>query len=104
MGGLPAAVSLRPFTFLDPDRMHPALDEQPFGDRGIPLRPSAAPPPRREALPVGRIVATPDLAVDPAVAQCLLERLLIGEAGRLGRALLGQHQPDAGRLVMVPTE
>src|SRR3954469_2309993 len=84
--------------------MHPALGEQPFGDRRIPLRPSAAPPPRREALPVGCLVTTPDLAVDPAVAQRLLERLRVGEAGRLGSALLGKYEPHAGRLVIVPTE
>src|SRR6185295_8731699 len=85
--------------------MHSAFGEQPFGDRGVPLRPRAAPPPRCEALPIGCLVATSELAVDPAVAQRLLERLLIRQAGgRLGRALLGKHQPDAGRLVMVLTK
>src|SRR5207253_6756026 len=34
------------------------------------------------------------LAVDPAVAKRLLERLVVGEACRLLRALLGEHEPD----------
>ena len=59
-------------------------------------RTTAARATRREALHVGAPDRACDLAVDPAVAERLLERLVIAQAGRLGRALLGQHEPDPG--------
>src|SRR5207244_3052695 len=81
-------------------RMHPALGHQPLGDARVSLRPGAPRPAGSEALAIGGLVPAADLAVDPAVAERLLERLVVGEAGRLRRALLGQHEPDPGRVVM----
>jgi hypothetical protein len=43
------------------------------------------------------LVAADALAVDPAVAQRLLQRLVVRQAGRVGGALLRQDQPDAVR-------
>ena len=61
----------------------------------VALRPSAAgpalgePPAERQLAPLG------ELPVDPVVADGLLERLLLGQAGRLDSTLLGEHEPDA---------
>ena len=44
---------------------------------------------------VRRVVAAPHLPVDPAVAERLLERVVVGEARRLERALLREDEPDA---------
>ena len=81
--------------------MHPAFGLQPFGGRRISLRPGAASSARSEALAVCGLVPTPNLAVDPPVAQRLLERLVVSEAGRLFDALLGEHQPDPLRVTVV---
>ena len=56
---------------------------------------------RGEALPVGVLIAPADLTIDPAVAERLFERLIVGEAGRLDRAFLGQDEPDSSRVRVV---
>src|SRR6058998_791405 len=84
--------------------MHPPLGEQALGLVGVSLRPGAPPAARRESLLVGRLVAAAGLAVDPAVTERLLERLVVAEARRLRRALLREHQPDAVRLGVMPAQ
>jgi hypothetical protein len=39
-----------------------------------------------------------------AVAQGLIQRCVVGEAGGVGRALLGENQPDAARLLVMGGE
>src|SRR5437764_2654898 len=84
--------------------MHPPFGQQSLGDAGVSLGPRAAPPARREALTVGGLVAATDLAVDPAVAERFLQRLVVREAGRFYRPLLGEDQPDAPWLCVVLAE
>ena len=50
------------------------------------------------------VVAPAPLAVDPAEAERLLERLVVRERRRLGRALLRQHEPDAALLAVMSGE
>ena len=50
---------------------------------------------------IGALVATAQLAVDPPVAERLVERLLVGQRGRLGRALLGEHELDPDTIALV---
>ena len=57
----------------------------------------AARPPGREALTVGAFVSAAYLSIDRAMAQRFIEGDVLGEAGGVGRALLGGHQPHAGR-------
>jgi hypothetical protein len=78
--------------------VHAALGCEPLDDLGVALRPRAARSPRRVALQVGGIVPAASLAVDPAVAQRLLERLVTAHTRR---PLLGGHEPDAGAVAVV---
>src|SRR6266511_6146525 len=66
-------------------------------DTDVAPGPRAPRPAGGEALAIGGIVPAPRLPVDPPVAQRFIQRLIVGEAGRLGRALPGEHQPDPGR-------
>ena len=84
--------------------MHPAFAEQPLDVVDVALRPLAARAPGGEALAEGELVAAAHLAVDPPVAERLVERLLVGERGRLGRALLGEHELDPNPVAVVLTE
>ena len=59
--------------------MHATICDQPLRDLDVPLRPGAALAAATEALVVGAGVSAAELAVDPAVAQCLFERLIVVE-------------------------
>src|SRR5205823_2503886 len=104
IGGTPPTVGLCPLDLRRAGRMHPPFGQQSLGDAGVSLGPRAAPPARREALTVGGLVAATDLAVDPAVAERFLQRLVVREAGRFYRPLLGEDQPDAPWLCVVLAE
>src|SRR5215211_2230141 len=95
VGGLPASVALRTLDLRETGRMHAALGGQTFRNPDVPLRPRAALSPRREPLLVRRLVAAANLAVDPPVAERLVERLVVREARRRLRALLREDEPDA---------
>src|SRR5207248_5004000 len=69
----------------------------------VDLRPLAPRPPREEALQVVRLVETPRLRVDPAVAERNLERLGVGDSRDAG-ALLRELHPHAGLLAVVGVE
>ena len=88
-------------TSATPRGMHAPLAQQPLYMSDVALGPAAARTSRREALAVGALVAATDLTVDPAVAERLVERLLVGEASRLGSALLGEHQPHTALVAVV---
>jgi hypothetical protein len=75
--------------------MHPPFGEEALGPFGVSPRPGTSAATRREALSVGPVVAAAGLAVDPAVAECFLERFVVAEARGLRRALLREHKPDA---------
>ena len=75
--------------------MHSAGGKQPLGDRDVSLRPRAPGISGCESPPECRVVATPELPVNPAEADRFVERLVVGERCRLRRALLGQNEPDA---------
>jgi hypothetical protein len=81
--------------------MHPALGDEALGDADVALGPPAPLATRRESLEVRRVVATEDLAVDPAMTERPLQGLLVPERRRLRGALLGEHEPDAGLVVML---
>ena len=81
--------------------MHPPFGEQPLDVADVALRPLAARAPGGEALAEGALVAPAHLAVDPPVAERLVERLVVGERGRLGRALLGEHELDPDLVAVV---
>jgi hypothetical protein len=51
-----------------------------------------------------RGVAAPLLPVDPSLTQRLLQSLRIGEAGRVGRILLAENQPNATRTLPIGAE
>src|SRR5207245_5203489 len=98
---LVAAVGSRSFQLGDAGGMHPAFRQQLLREPDVPPRPRALLSARAEAHDEGPLVARPTLAVDPAVAQRLVERLGVGEAGRMLSALLGQGEPDASGGVMI---
>ena len=101
VGGFASTVGSRTLQLGDPGWMHATCCDQPLRDLDVPLRPGAAPAAATEALVVGVGVAAAELAVDPAVAQCLFKRLIVVETGRLDRLLLGQHEPYPRRGIMV---
>src|ERR1700683_1528503 len=80
---------------------HPPFLQQTLDLGNVVLRPRPAGAPWGEALPEGELIEAADLSVDPAVAERLLECLAVGEAGRLGGALLGQSQPNPRRALVV---
>ena len=85
--------------------MHPVFPEQPLDDPDVALGPRTARASGSEALAVGAGVAARDLAVDPAEAQCLLERLAVADRRSSARStLLRQHEPDSGMPAAVALE
>ena len=102
--GRPATVLLRALHLGDAGRMHAPFGREPLGDAGVPLRPGAALAAGREALTVRGLVPAAYLAVDPAVTERLLERLVVRQARRLERPLLGEHEPDAALLGVIRGE
>ena len=98
---LPTARRLWRAHLFDSRRMHPALRAEPFGQAGISLRPDAAPSPWSETLAEGVLISAAGLPVDPAVAERLLQRHGVRQAGRAHRALLGQHHKSPIRVGVV---
>jgi len=84
--------------------VHAPLHQQPLGDADVSLRPGAARTAMREPLPIGRRVAAARLAVDPTVAERLVECLIVGETCRCHGALLGEDEPDTGRVGVMLVE
>jgi hypothetical protein len=102
VGGIEPAVGTGPLDRGQPRRVHPALLDQPPDVRHVASRPRAACGPWGEALAVGRPAAgSADLAVDPAEAQRLVQRLGVDQGGRFGGALARQGQPDSGGVGVV---
>ncbi len=79
---------------------HPALLLERRHERDVSLRPAAFGAARGDAHGVAVLVALAGLAVDPAEAEQLLDRARPRDRG-VRAALLGQHQPHAGRRRMV---
>src|SRR5947207_4926319 len=100
---LPATVRLRALDLREPRRPHQSGLDQPRRRLAVDLRPLAPRPPREEALQVVRLVETPRLRVDPAVAERNLERLGVGDSRDAG-ALLRELHPHAGLLAVVGVE
>src|SRR5262249_51351051 len=84
--------------------VHATLGEEPCGDPDVPLRPRAADATRSETLPVRALVSAADLPVDPAVAERLVECLVVGEPRRGRRSLLREDEPDAGLFAVMRAE
>src|SRR5580692_12270875 len=84
--------------------MHSAGGAQPLGDDDVPLRPRAPSTSRRESSPERCAVATPELPIDPAKADRLVECVIVGERCRVCSALLGKDEPHSLRLGMVATQ
>src|SRR5512133_425864 len=78
-----------------------AASQRPPDDFRVPLRPGTSGAARGEALTVGRLVAAPNLAVDPPVAERFFEGLVVGEVGRLLGSFLREYEPDPGRVGVV---
>src|ERR1019366_7564254 len=64
-------------------------------------RPRAARPTWSKASLVGVLVAAPGLTIDPAEAERFVERLVVREAGRRGRVLVGEGKPHPDRIVVM---
>lgn len=94
VGLVPAAVGLRPVDLGLPGGLHASRFDQRLGLAAVDLRPQAARAPWREALQPVLFVEGFLLAVDPAVAERDLDRLRVGDGGRVG-ARLGELQPRA---------
>src|SRR5262249_38382756 len=104
IGGSPASVRTR---LLDPGLprwLHSPPRDEPRGTVNVPLRPGARRPPGREALPVAPRFAATQLTVDPAVAERLLQGLLVRQSSQRTSASLRQHQPHPCRRRMVTSE
>jgi hypothetical protein len=78
------------------------LPQAPSGSPKIPssiCRPTSSQPSL-----VGVLVAAPGLTIDPAEAERFVERLVVREAGRPGRAFLGEGKPHPDRTVLMSGE
>src|ERR1700733_8486149 len=75
--GLPSTVLFRLPHLVVTGAMHSAAGDQSFSDRSVPLRPRASSLSRRETSPERRGVTAPQLTIDPAEADRLLERLVV---------------------------
>src|SRR5580692_1657451 len=84
--------------------MHSAGGAQPLGDGDVPLRPRAPSTSGRESSPERFAVATPELPIDPAKADRLVECVIVGERCRVCSSLLGKDKPHSLRLGMVATQ
>ena len=94
VGGLPSTVFLRLPHLVFTVSMHSAGGDQRFGDGSVPLGPRAASLSRCETSSERTGVTTPQLTIDPAEADRLVERLVVRDVCRIDRSLLGQYQPD----------
>jgi hypothetical protein len=104
VGAIPATVGLRALDLADPRRPHPPLGRERRDQADVALRPQRRPPPGGEPAAEHALVDARGLPVDPPAAQCLVERLRVGEGGRIRRALLREHQPHAVGRLLVPVE
>ncbi len=103
VGAVPSTVRFRSTHLVLAGSVHSVGGDSPLCDDGVPTRPRAAGSSRREASSERRVVATPQLAVDPAEADRLLGRLVVRGRRRIARPLLGQNEPDPRRVgVMGP--
>jgi hypothetical protein len=84
VGGIPPAIGLRALDLGEAAGAHPPLSDEALDVVAVALRPGAAGATRCERLECVVLVESPDLPVDPAVAQCDVERFVVGDA-RLGR-------------------
>ena len=84
--------------------MHSAGGAQPLGDGDVPLRPRAPRVSGCESSPERCAVATPELPIDPAKADRLVECLVVGERCRVCSALLGKDEPHSLRLGLVAAQ
>ena len=104
VGGLPSTVLLRLPHLVLTGSMHSAGGDQPFSDGSVPLRPRAASLSRREPSSERSGVTTPQLTIDPAEAECLVKRLVVGDSCRIDGVLLGQYQLDTRRIGVMGTQ
>src|SRR6185312_3132792 len=103
VGQVPATVSLGGFDLREPARLHPPFAREPLDVLAVALGPTTARPARREAADPGLVVERLHLTVDPAPAQRLIERLVVGHGGDAA-ALLEEPDPEAGRARVVLLE
>jgi hypothetical protein len=78
--------------------MHSAGGAQSLGDGDVPLRPRAPRVSGCESSPERCAVTTPELPVNPAKGDRLVERLVVGERCWVRSALLGKDEPHSLRL------
>src|ERR1700689_4071046 len=84
--------------------MHSAGVAQPLGDGDVPLRPRAPSTSGRESSPERYAVATPELPIDPAKADRLVECVIVGNRRGWCSPLLGKDEPHSLRLGTVATQ
>ena len=95
VGGTPATISHGLLHLLLARSVHAAGVAHPFGDGDVPLRPRSPGAAGSESSLERRVVTPFELPVDPAEADRLVERLVVGERCRVRHALLRQDQPHA---------
>src|SRR5436190_8561132 len=91
VGSSPPTVGLCVLDLGDSRRVHPALADQPLGERRVALRPAAPRPSWRETLEVRSLVAAADVTIHPPKRHRLLGGLVVDAAGRRGSALLSKY-------------
>ena len=84
--------------------MHSAGGAQPLGDGDVPLRPRAPLVSGCESSPERSAVTTPELPINPAKADRLVECLVVGERCWVCSALLGKDEPHSLRLGLVASQ
>lgn len=103
IGYCPTSVFLRGIDLGSACRFHSARCYQPLRMLRVDLRPTTFRTPRGESLPPRNLVVTLFLAVDPAEAECLVQRLSISY-GWLSRVFLENTQPNPIGLMVILSE
>ena len=96
--GIPSPIGFCPPNLVFPYSIHPTGGVQPLGNGDVPLRPRAPSISGRESPPDDCAVTTPELPIDPAKADRLVECLVIGERCWVCSALPGKDEPHSLRL------
>jgi hypothetical protein len=104
IGDSPTTVGFCPPNFVFPRSMHSAGGAQSLGDGDVPLRPRAPRISGCESSTERYVVAAPELTIDPAKANCLVECVIVRECRRICSALLGKDEPYSLRLGLVATQ